>query len=124
MKNNRTVFFFLIYFRTEGRSFWVGLNKRDPEHPGGWEWSDGTPVSAEITADLVVIVSGNNQRATCCLQVVTTFIEDNAEDDDRRHCAVYSYLTDAFVPQLCDAKREWICKITKGKHRCSDTEIS
>lgn len=74
---------------TDGRSFWVGLNKRDPEHPGGWEWSDGTPV-------------------------VTTFIEDNAEDDDRRHCAVYSYLTDAFVPQLCDAKREWICKITKG----------
>lgn len=101
----------------------MGLNQRDPEHPGGWEWSDGTPVSAEITADLVVIVSGNNNRATGCLQVVTTFIGDDAEDDDRRHCAVYSYLSDAFVPQLCDAKREWICKITKGKHRCSDIEI-
>ncbi|XP_011608367.2 secretory phospholipase A2 receptor [Takifugu rubripes] len=74
----------------EGRSFWVGLNKRDPEHPGAWEWSDNTPV-------------------------VTTFIEDKAEDDDRRHCAVYSYLTDAFVPQLCDAKHEWICKIAKGE---------
>ena len=128
MKNNCTgslfsfFFFFSKYiYRTEGRSFWVGLNRRDPEHPGGWEWSDGTPVSAEITAGLVV--SGNIQRATCRLQVVTTFVEDNAEDDDRRHCAVYSYLTNALVPQLCDAKREWICKITKGKPCGSDIEL-
>lgn len=110
----------------------MGLNKRDPEHPGVWEWSDGTPVSADFAAYPAVIVNGNDQWSSCpsprCvffLQVVTTFIEDNAEDDDRRHCAVYSYLNNAFVPQLCNAKHEWICKITKGKRvtaifRCSE----
>lgn len=98
----------------------MGLNKRDPEHPGAWEWSDNTPVSAEIAAYLIVVViSSNNLRASrglaCAfMQVVTSFIEDKAEDDDRRHCAAYSYLTNAFVPQLCDAKHEWICKIAKG----------
>lgn len=49
------ILFLYIYFRTEGRSFWVGLNKRDPEHPGGWEWSDGTPVSTGMTGGLVVM---------------------------------------------------------------------
>lgn len=97
----------------------MGLNKRDPERPGAWEWSDNTPVSAEIAAYLIVHFSSNNLRASRCpvcafMQVVTTFIEDKAEDDDRRHCAVYSYLTNAFVPQLCDAKHEWICKIARG----------
>ncbi|XP_068174457.1 secretory phospholipase A2 receptor isoform X2 [Antennarius striatus] len=74
---------------TEGRWFWVGLNKRDPEHPGAWEWSDGSPV-------------------------VTSFIEDKNEEDDRRDCAVYSDLTNALVPQPCDAKHEWICKLGRG----------
>lgn len=31
-------------FRTVGRSFWVGLNKRDPQYLGSWMWSDGSPV--------------------------------------------------------------------------------
>lgn len=34
-----------VRFRTAGRWFWVGLNKRDPERLGSWEWSDGSPVS-------------------------------------------------------------------------------
>lgn len=38
-------FILLLFFRTEARWFWVGLNKRDPEHPGMWEWSDGSYVS-------------------------------------------------------------------------------
>uniref|UniRef100_A0A8C2WSQ2 Phospholipase A2 receptor 1 n=1 Tax=Cyclopterus lumpus TaxID=8103 RepID=A0A8C2WSQ2_CYCLU len=74
---------------TEGRWFWVGLNKRDPEHPGAWEWSDGSPV-------------------------VTSFIEDKNEEDDRRDCAVYSDLTNALLPQPCDTKHEWICKLSRG----------
>ncbi|TNN74512.1 Secretory phospholipase A2 receptor [Liparis tanakae] len=73
---------------TEGRWFWVGLNKRDPEHLGAWEWSDGSPV-------------------------VTSFIEDKNEEDDRRDCAVYSDLTNALLPQPCDAKHEWICKLSR-----------
>uniref|UniRef100_A0A665WS29 Phospholipase A2 receptor 1 n=1 Tax=Echeneis naucrates TaxID=173247 RepID=A0A665WS29_ECHNA len=74
---------------TEGRWFWVGLNKRDPEHPGVWEWSDGSPV-------------------------VTSFIEDKNEEDDRRDCAMYSDLTNALMPQPCDTKHEWICKLSRG----------
>uniref|UniRef100_A0A3P9Q7G5 Phospholipase A2 receptor 1 n=1 Tax=Poecilia reticulata TaxID=8081 RepID=A0A3P9Q7G5_POERE len=70
---------------TEGRWFWVGLNKRDPDHPGAWEWSDGSPI-------------------------VTSFIEDKNEEDDRRDCAVYSDLTNNMMPRPCDAKHEWICK--------------
>uniref|UniRef100_A0A3Q1IX63 Uncharacterized protein n=1 Tax=Anabas testudineus TaxID=64144 RepID=A0A3Q1IX63_ANATE len=74
---------------TEGRWFWVGLNKRDPEHPGSWEWSDGSPV-------------------------VTSFIGDKNEEDDRRDCAVFSNLTNTVIPQPCDTKHEWICKLSRG----------
>uniref|UniRef100_A0A669B2C0 Phospholipase A2 receptor 1 n=1 Tax=Oreochromis niloticus TaxID=8128 RepID=A0A669B2C0_ORENI len=74
---------------TEARRFWVGLNKRDPEYAGAWEWSDGSPV-------------------------VTSFIDDKSEEDDRRDCAAYSDLTNTFMPQLCDSKHEWICKLSRG----------
>uniref|UniRef100_A0A3P8UHD1 Phospholipase A2 receptor 1 n=1 Tax=Cynoglossus semilaevis TaxID=244447 RepID=A0A3P8UHD1_CYNSE len=81
-------------FEGLGRWFWVGLNKRDPENPGAWEWSDGSPV-------------------------VTSFIEDKNDEDDRRDCAVYSDLTNALTPQPCDSKHEWICKLPKGEHMCN-----
>ncbi|XP_005935312.1 secretory phospholipase A2 receptor [Haplochromis burtoni] len=74
---------------TEVRRFWVGLNKRDPEYAGAWEWSDGSPV-------------------------VTSFIDDKSEEDDRRDCAAYSDLTNTFMPQLCDSKHEWVCKLSRG----------
>ncbi|KAM6979939.1 secretory phospholipase A2 receptor [Aplochiton taeniatus] len=74
---------------TEGRWFWVGLNKRDPESYGAWQWSDGTPV-------------------------VSSFIEDKNEDEDRFNCAVYSDLTNALLPQPCDTKHEWVCKVPRG----------
>uniref|UniRef100_A0A3P9BBN9 Phospholipase A2 receptor 1 n=1 Tax=Maylandia zebra TaxID=106582 RepID=A0A3P9BBN9_9CICH len=75
-------------FETEVRRFWVGLNKRDPEYAGAWEWSDGSPV-------------------------VMSFIDDKSEEDDRRDCAAYSDLTNTFMPQLCDSKHEWIDKLNK-----------
>ncbi|MEQ2160703.1 hypothetical protein GOODEAATRI_002168, partial [Goodea atripinnis] len=74
---------------TEGRWFWVGLNKRDPDHLGVWEWSDGSPI-------------------------VASFIGDKNEDDDRRDCAVYSDLTNTLMPRPCDTKHEWICKLSRG----------
>uniref|UniRef100_A0A3Q4I6W0 Phospholipase A2 receptor 1 n=1 Tax=Neolamprologus brichardi TaxID=32507 RepID=A0A3Q4I6W0_NEOBR len=77
-------------FETEARRFWVGLNKRDPEYAGAWEWSDGSPV-------------------------VTSFIDDKNEEDDRRDCAAYSDLTNTFMPQLCDSKHEWVCKLSRDK---------
>ncbi|XP_075903763.1 secretory phospholipase A2 receptor isoform X2 [Nelusetta ayraudi] len=77
-----------MFERTEGRWFWVGFNKRDPEHPGMWKWSDGS-------------------------YVMTPFVDKN-DEDDRRNCAVFSDLSDVLVPQPCDAKHEWICKLDRG----------
>lgn len=74
---------------TDGHWFWMGLNKRDPEYPTSWQWSDDTPV-------------------------VTSFIEDKNEELDGRDCAVFSHLTNTFVPKPCDRKYEWICKMNKG----------
>lgn len=48
------------------------------------------------------------------VQVVTSFIEDKNEEDDRRDCAMYSDLTNTLMPQPCDTKHEWICKLARG----------
>lgn len=111
------------FFRTEARRFWVGLNKRDPEYAGAWEWSDGSPVSTQRHS-LSVLVT--HQRSVECyrfvfVQVVTSFIDDKSEEDDRRDCAAYSDLTNTFMPQLCDSKHEWVCKLSRGKRARAQT---
>lgn len=78
-----------MFDSTEGRWFWVGLTKRDPQSAGAWEWSDGTPV-------------------------VKSFIEDKNDDVSTHECAVYSDLTNTLTPRPCDAKHEWICKVPRG----------
>ncbi|XP_030627762.1 secretory phospholipase A2 receptor [Chanos chanos] len=78
-----------MFNSTEGRWFWVGLNKRDPKSAGAWEWSDGTPV-------------------------VASFIEDKSDDDESHSCAMYSDLTNTLTPQPCNNKHEWICKVPRG----------
>ncbi|KAJ8003556.1 hypothetical protein DPEC_G00149580 [Dallia pectoralis] len=78
-----------LFDGTEGRWFWVGLNKRDPRSAGAWEWSDGTPV-------------------------VSSFIEDKNQEDDGHNCAVYSDLTNALLPRPCNTRHEWICKVPRG----------
>ena len=47
-------------FRTEGRWFWVGLNKRDPYSDGSWAWSDNSPVSTHSSTH----TSADTQRYT------------------------------------------------------------
>ncbi|KAF4083409.1 hypothetical protein AMELA_G00140980 [Ameiurus melas] len=78
-----------MFDSTEGRWFWVGFTKRDPQSAGAWEWSDGTPV-------------------------VKSFIEDKNDDVSTHECAVYSDLTNTLTPLPCDAKHEWICKVPRG----------
>ncbi|KAI5626605.1 secretory phospholipase A2 receptor, partial [Silurus asotus] len=78
-----------MFESTEGRWFWVGFTKRDPQSAGAWEWSDGTPV-------------------------VKSFLEDKNEDLSTHDCAVYSDLTNTLTPRPCDAKHEWICKVPRG----------
>lgn len=54
-------------------------------------------------------------------QVVTPFVDKN-DEDDRRNCAVFSDHSEVLVPQPCDAKHEWICKLDRGvtpSHGCS-----
>ncbi|XP_061743297.1 secretory phospholipase A2 receptor isoform X2 [Nerophis ophidion] len=70
---------------TEARWFWVGLNKRDPEHPGEWKWSDGSPVR-------------------------TSFLEEGSEGD----CAVLGHLSERVLPQRCDSRQEWVCQLPRG----------
>lgn len=111
-----------LFCRTEGRWFWVGFNKRDPEHPGMWKWSDGSYVSL-----MRRWVNRRKVPTTCAVmfaawwQVMTPFVDKN-DEDDRRNCAVFSDLSDVLVPQPCDAKHEWICKLDRGvtsSHGCS-----
>ncbi|XP_072516908.1 secretory phospholipase A2 receptor [Salminus brasiliensis] len=78
-----------MFQSTEGRWFWVGFTKRDPQSAGAWEWSDGTPV-------------------------VTSFIDDKNEEVGGKDCAVYSDLINTLTPRPCDAKYEWICKVPRG----------
>ncbi|XP_028662247.1 secretory phospholipase A2 receptor [Erpetoichthys calabaricus] len=75
-------------FESEERWFWVGFNKRSPDAGGAWEWSDGTAV-------------------------VSSFIEDRNDENDKVNCAVYK-TNNTLIPQRCDSKHEWICKIPKG----------
>ncbi|KAK7877262.1 hypothetical protein WMY93_032016, partial [Mugilogobius chulae] len=76
-----------MFEETEGRWFWMGLNKRDPENPSSWQWSDNSPV-------------------------VTSFIEDK-NSESFGDCAVFSHVTNSFAPKPCDRKYEWICKMYK-----------
>lgn len=48
------------------------------------------------------------------LQVVKSLLEDRNEDLSTHDCAVYSDLTNTLTPRPCDAKHEWICKVSRG----------
>lgn len=50
----------------------------------------------------------------CCFQVVSSFLEDKYVEDDSRSCGVFKVNRTVF-PAHCKEKREWICKIPKGR---------
>uniref|UniRef100_A0A5F9DNX1 Secretory phospholipase A2 receptor n=1 Tax=Oryctolagus cuniculus TaxID=9986 RepID=A0A5F9DNX1_RABIT len=77
--------------RSEERQFWIGFNKRNPLNAGSWEWSDGTPV-------------------------ISSFLDNNYFGEDTRNCAVYK-ANKTLLPLHCGSKREWICKIPRGKNK-------
>ncbi|XP_077176073.1 lymphocyte antigen 75 [Paroedura picta] len=93
---------------SDDRWVWIGLNKRNPDYLGSWQWSDNKPVST-------VLMSREFQE----------------DDYDVRDCAAFKSLrrkrrpywlpyllenTEHFYlkPFRCDAKLEWVCQITKG----------
>ncbi|OWK63245.1 Secretory phospholipase A2 receptor [Lonchura striata] len=93
---------YTIFDRTEERQFWIGFNKRNALSGGTWQWSDRTPVTICLLCISVTF------------QVVTSFLEDKYLEDDSRNCGVFKVNRTVF-PAHCNEKREWICKIPKGR---------
>lgn len=56
----------------------------------------------------------SERERMCCFQVVSSFLEDKYVEDDSRNCGVFKVNRTVF-PAHCNDKREWICKIPKGK---------
>lgn len=48
------------------------------------------------------------------LQVVSSFLDNTYFEEDIRNCAVYK-ANKTLLPMHCGSKREWICKIPRGK---------
>lgn len=49
------------------------------------------------------------------LQVVSSFLDNTYFGEDARNCAVYK-ANKTLLPVHCSSKREWICKIPRGKN--------
>jgi hypothetical protein len=49
------------------------------------------------------------------LQVVSSFLDNTYFGEDARNCAVYK-ANKTLLPLHCGSKREWICKIPRGKN--------
>ncbi|XP_039349521.1 lymphocyte antigen 75 [Mauremys reevesii] len=91
------------------RWVWVGLNKRNPDSLGTWQWSDNNP-------ETTVVMSHDFQRDVYdirdCAALKTTRIS-------RRYFWRLHFYDDRQLdfylkPFLCDARLEWVCQITKG----------
>uniref|UniRef100_A0A8D0EGD9 Lymphocyte antigen 75 n=1 Tax=Salvator merianae TaxID=96440 RepID=A0A8D0EGD9_SALMN len=94
------------FFYSDDRWVWVGLNKRNPESQGSWEWSDKKPVSTVVLHP--EFKDDYDTRDCAAVKVATRrslwslyYFEDREED---------FYLK----PFYCGAKLEWVCQIPKG----------
>ncbi|XP_074858195.1 lymphocyte antigen 75 isoform X2 [Carettochelys insculpta] len=88
------------------RWVWVGLNRRNPDSLGTWQWSDDNPETTFLSQEF------QNDDTRDCAALKTTRIS-------RRHFwRLHFYddrLSDFYLkPFQCDAKLEWVCQITKG----------
>uniref|UniRef100_A0A2D4HWA4 Lymphocyte antigen 75 n=1 Tax=Micrurus lemniscatus lemniscatus TaxID=129467 RepID=A0A2D4HWA4_MICLE len=94
---------------SDDRWVWIGLNKRNPDLLGSWQWSDDKPVSSVVMP-----------------------LEFREDDYDLRDCAAVKTLSrkrrplyhiylfedreeDFYLkPFHCDVQLEWVCQIPKG----------
>ncbi|XP_048389603.1 lymphocyte antigen 75 isoform X2 [Stegostoma tigrinum] len=92
---------------TDERWFWVGLNKRNPDSKGSWEWSDSRPVSL-VTIPFDFKEDDYAVRDCGAFQTQKPLWHRFMMFDIRRK---YDY---HLMPFHCDIKLEWVCQIPKG----------
>ncbi|XP_041056798.1 lymphocyte antigen 75 isoform X1 [Carcharodon carcharias] len=91
---------------TDERWFWVGLNKRNPDSEGSWEWSDSRPVSLVL---LPFEFKEDDYAVRDCGAFQTqTPLWHHFMFDIRRKFEYH------LMPFHCDIKLEWVCQIPKG----------
>ncbi|KAM3853748.1 lymphocyte antigen 75 [Vipera latastei] len=91
------------------RWVWIGLNKRNPDLLGSWQWTDDKPVSNVV---IPLEFREDDYDLRDCAAVKTL------EQKRRRPWHIY-LLKDKeenfyLKPFHCDVKLEWVCQITKG----------
>ncbi|XP_060543969.1 lymphocyte antigen 75 [Pantherophis guttatus] len=94
---------------SDDRWVWIGLNKRNPELLGSWQWSDDKPVSTVV---MPLEFREDDYDIRDCAAIKTLGLK-------RRpwwHFYLYEAREEEFYlkPFHCDAKLEWVCQITKG----------
>ncbi|GCC22034.1 hypothetical protein chiPu_0000418 [Chiloscyllium punctatum] len=92
---------------TDERWFWVGLNKRNPDSKGSWEWSDGRPVSL-VTLPFDFKEDDYAVRDCGAFQTQKPLWHRFMMFDIRRKFDYH------LMPFHCDIKLEWVCQIPKG----------
>ncbi|XP_051884144.1 lymphocyte antigen 75 [Pristis pectinata] len=94
---------------SDERWFWVGLNKRNPDSKGAWEWSDGRPVSLVV---LPVEFKEDDYAVRDCGAFQTQKPLWHYFMFDIRRKFEYH-----LMPFHCDIKLEWVCQIPKAGKR-------
>ncbi|XP_043550432.1 lymphocyte antigen 75-like [Chiloscyllium plagiosum] len=92
---------------TDERWFWVGLNKRNPDSKGSWEWSDSRPVSL-VTLPFDFKEDDYAVRNCGAFQTQRPLWHRFMMFDVRRKFDYH------LMPFHCDIKLEWVCQIPKG----------
>ncbi|XP_053263883.1 lymphocyte antigen 75 isoform X3 [Podarcis raffonei] len=94
---------------SDSRWVWIGLNKRNPDSLGSWQWSDNKPVSTVVmhpefkdeydTRDCAAVKFLRLTRRT----MWTLYYSEDRQED--------FYLK----PFYCGSQLEWVCQIAKGR---------
>ncbi|XP_078084408.1 lymphocyte antigen 75 [Mustelus asterias] len=92
---------------SDERWFWVGLNKRNPDSKGSWEWSDSRPVSL-VTLPFDFKEDDYAIRDCGAFQTQRPLWHHFMMIDVRKKFDYH------LMPFHCDIKLEWVCQIPKG----------
>ncbi|XP_075036883.1 lymphocyte antigen 75 [Mixophyes fleayi] len=104
IKELKDFYLFLKSLVSDTRWIWVGLNKRNL---GGWEWSDGRPISSTILDDF--------QEEDYVFRDCAAFeINQPKRSFWKWHVGLKLETEYSLKPFHCDARLEWVCQVPKG----------